>query len=69
MGSPGSDPLDPIAILMLLHLQCSQEAGLQHEGTIRPLPASLPLLYNLLVHYYTLGNIEGQFETFDYLHL
>ena len=69
MGSPGSDPLDIIATPMLLHLQCSQEAGLQHEGTIRPLAASLHLLFNLLVHYYTWGNIEGQFETFDYLHL
>ena len=68
MSSPGSDPLDEIAILLLLHLQCSQEAGLQHEGTIRPLSPSLDLLFNLLVHYYTQGNIEN-IETFDHLHL
>ena len=96
MDSPGSDPMDETAIL--LHFHCSQEAGLQHEGTIRPLAAylhiiftiavtiaiviaftvfhlilaaSLHLLFNLLVHNYTWGNIEpiGQFETFDYLHL
>ena len=69
MGSPGSDPLDEIAIILLLHLQCRQEAGLQHEGTIRPLAASLHLLFNLLVHYYTWDNIEGQFQTIYYLHL
>ena len=67
MGSPGSDPLDIKASLLLLHLQCSQEAGLQHEGTIRPLPASLHLLYNVLVQYYTWGDIEN-IETIDYLH-
>ena len=78
MGSPGSDPLDPTAKLLLLHFDCSQETGLQHQSTIRPLPASLnllftvavviivtvtvlhlifaaslDLLFNLLVHYYT----------------
>ena len=69
MDSPGSDPMDETAIL--LHFHCSQEAGLQHEGTIRPLAPSLHLLFNLLVHNYTWGNVEptGQFETFDYLHL
>ena len=53
MGSPGSDPLDHPAAPMLLHFHCSQEAGLQHQGTIRSLAASLDLLFNLLVHYYT----------------
>ena len=53
MGSPGSDPLEPYALLSLLHFDCSQEAGLQHQSTIRPLAASLDLLFNLLVHYYT----------------
>ena len=52
MGSPGSDPLDEIAIIPLLHFDCSQETGLQHQSTIRPLAASLDLLFNLLVHYY-----------------
>ena len=49
MGSPGSDSLDLIAIPMLLHLQCSQEARLQHEGTIRPLAASLHIIFTIAV--------------------
>ena len=56
MGSPGSDPLDQQAILILLHFDCSQETELQHQSTIRPLAASLDLLFNLLVHYYTWDN-------------
>ena len=58
MGSPGSDSLDPTTILLLLHLDCSQEAGLQHQSTIRPLAASLDLLFNLLVHYYAWDNMR-----------
>ena len=59
MSSPGSDPLDTKALLMLLHFHCSQEAGLQHQGTIRPLDASLDLLFNLLVHYYIWDHKEN----------
>ena len=52
MGSPGSETLDENAILVLLHLDCSQETGFHHQSTIRPLAASLLLLFNLFVHYY-----------------
>ena len=53
MGSPGSDPLDTFAIPLLLHFDGSQETGLQHQSMIRPLAASLDLICNLFVLYYT----------------
>ena len=43
--TPGSDPLDPIAILLLLDFYCVDASVLQHEGTVRPLLVFLALLF------------------------
>ena len=51
-GSPGSHQLDPIAILLLLHLDAGDGAKLFHQGAVSPLcAASINLLFFLIESY------------------
>ena len=51
-GSPGSHPLDKIALLMLLDLDAGDGAKLFHQGAVRPLcAASFNLLFFLFEEY------------------
>ena len=43
--SPGSDPLDPSAILLFLNFYWVHATELQHEGTVRPLCVFFALLF------------------------